>query len=116
MFFFFPDYTIPYPMSTDNTNILLADLLHCLLECSEKAARIARCFRSQDELFDILVEEKSDIEKNRRRIQDFKTLADVLVQETIKRDVGRKVRIHKKKNFRVIPVTMKQISLQIFLG
>lgn len=70
--------------------ILLEDLLHCLLECSEKASRIARTFRRQDDLFGLLVEEKAEIQKSRMVIHDFKTLADVLVQETIKRDVGQK--------------------------
>ncbi|CAL1262060.1 unnamed protein product [Larinioides sclopetarius] len=69
-------------------SIPLSELLQCLVECSQKAARIAQIFRDENDLFQLLVEEKTEIEKNKRFVQDFKTLADVLVQETIKRDVG----------------------------
>ncbi|XP_046617074.1 inositol polyphosphate 1-phosphatase [Neodiprion virginianus] len=63
-------------------------LLECLLKVSEKAANIARVCRQNRQLFKLLVQEKSDEEKNPRFVQDFKTLADVLIQETIKHDVG----------------------------
>lgn len=79
-----------YSMASES--ILLCELLQCLVECSLKAARIAQLFRDENDLFQLLVEEKSTIEKNKRFVQDFKTLADVLVQETIKRDVGEQVR------------------------
>lgn len=71
-------------------SILLSDLLQCLIECSQKAARIAQIFRDENDLFQLLVEEKSPVEKDEKICQDFKTLADVLVQETIKKDVGQK--------------------------
>ncbi|CAL7940693.1 unnamed protein product [Xylocopa violacea] len=58
------------------------------LVVAEKAANIARACRHNDALFKILVQEKSDEEKNPRFFQDFKTLADVLIQETIKHDIG----------------------------
>lgn len=76
--------------SMSEETIRLEDLLQCLVECCEKAAQIARIFRGENDLFGLLVEEKSEIEKNRMLVQDFKTLADVLVQETIKKDVGQK--------------------------
>lgn len=63
-------------------------LLSILLKVSEKAANIARACRQNDALFKLLVQEKSEEEKNPRFFQDFKTLADVLIQETIKHDIG----------------------------
>ncbi|GBN45814.1 hypothetical protein AVEN_67874-1 [Araneus ventricosus] len=86
-------------------SIPLGELLQCLVECSEKAARIAQIFRDENDLFQLLVEEKTEIEKNKRFVQDFKTLADVLVQETIKRDVGEQVRYEKMTQFVVLSVS-----------
>ncbi|XP_015588416.1 inositol polyphosphate 1-phosphatase isoform X2 [Cephus cinctus] len=63
-------------------------LLEVLLKVSEKAANIARACRQNDTLFKLLVQEKSEEEKNPRFFQDFKTLADVLIQETIRHDIG----------------------------
>ncbi|XP_003701005.1 inositol polyphosphate 1-phosphatase [Megachile rotundata] len=63
-------------------------LLSVLLRVSEKAANIARACRYNDALFKLLVQEKSEEEKNPRFFQDFKTLADVLIQETIKHDIA----------------------------
>ncbi|XP_053981958.1 inositol polyphosphate 1-phosphatase [Hylaeus anthracinus] len=62
-------------------------LLSILLKVSEKAANIARACRQNDALFKLLVQEKSEEEKNPRFFQDFKTLADVLIQETIRHDL-----------------------------
>lgn len=62
-------------------------LLSILLRVSEKAANIARACRQNDALFKLLVQEKSAEEKNPRFFQDFKTLADVLIQETIRHDI-----------------------------
>ncbi|XP_066581792.1 inositol polyphosphate 1-phosphatase isoform X1 [Prorops nasuta] len=62
-------------------------LLTILLKASEKAANIARVCRQDSVLFKLLVQEKSDEEKNPRFFQDFKTLADVLIQETIRHDI-----------------------------
>lgn len=62
-------------------------LLSILLKVSEKAANIARACRQNDALFKLLVQEKSAEEKNPRFFQDFKTLADVLIQETIRHDI-----------------------------
>ncbi|XP_043252489.1 inositol polyphosphate 1-phosphatase [Colletes gigas] len=62
-------------------------LLSILLKVSEKAANIARACRQNDALFKLLVQEKSEEEKNPRFFRDFKTLADVLIQETIRHDI-----------------------------
>lgn len=62
-------------------------LLIVLLKVSEKAANIARVCRQNQSLFDLLVQEKSQAEKN-PIFKDFKTLADVLIQETIKHDIA----------------------------
>ena len=40
-------------------------------------------------MFQLLVEEKTGAEKNAKFDQDFKTLADVLIQETVKNEVGK---------------------------
>lgn len=68
-----------------------SSLIWSLLEVSEKAARIARECRARKELFDLLVEEKIGKDKNPRMAQDFKTLTDVLVQETVKHNLCAKV-------------------------
>lgn len=62
-------------------------LFQILLQASEKAANVARACR-ENELFPYLIEEKSLEEKNPRFFHDFKTLADVLIQEIIKHDIG----------------------------
>ncbi|KAH8250888.1 hypothetical protein KR038_009572 [Drosophila bunnanda] len=64
------------------------NLLRVLINCAEKAANIARTCRSNEELLALLVQEKSGAEANARFDHDFKTLADVLIQETIKHEVG----------------------------
>ncbi|XP_063977711.1 inositol polyphosphate 1-phosphatase [Diachasmimorpha longicaudata] len=63
-------------------------LLGALLKASEKAANIARACRQNETLFQLLIQEKSEEEKNPRFFHDFKTLADVLIQETIRHDIG----------------------------
>ena len=67
------------------------DLLQVLLQVSEKSAQIARAWRCQEELFELMVEEKTEKEKNQRFVRDFKTLADVLVQEVVNHYVIQKV-------------------------
>lgn len=61
-----------------------------LILASEKAALIARACRQEKDLFKLLIEEKTGEEKNQKFSQDFKTLADVLIQETVKHDIGQK--------------------------
>ncbi|EDW68366.1 inositol polyphosphate 1-phosphatase [Drosophila virilis] len=65
------------------------NLLRVLINCAEKAANIARVCRSNDELLALLVQEKTGAEANQRFEHDFKTLADVLIQETIRHEVGK---------------------------
>lgn len=70
----------------------MSQILRELLRVSEKAAHIARACRQQEALFQLLIEEKKEGEKNKKFAVDFKTLADVLVQEVIKHNMGNKVR------------------------
>lgn len=77
-------------------------LLRVLIRVSEKAANIARACRQDQSLFKLLVQEKSDSEKNPRFFQDFKTLADVLIQETIRHDIGIEVRKFNKNHRKTI--------------
>lgn len=65
---------------------VLCELVHS----AEKAARIARAVRLEESLFQLLIEEKKEGEKNKKFVTDFKTLTDVLVQEVIKHDIGKK--------------------------
>ncbi|NWU87264.1 INPP phosphatase, partial [Onychorhynchus coronatus] len=64
-------------------------LLQALVGVSEKAAELARLCRREEPLFQLLVAEKTGSDRNRRFLQDFKTLADVLIQEVIKHDLGK---------------------------
>lgn len=69
----------------------MASLLELLIIVSEKAANIARACRDDKDLFSLLVQEKKSDEANARFIQDFKTLADVLIQETVRHDIEKHV-------------------------
>ena len=64
-------------------------LLENLICVSEKAANLARACRSDAKLFELLVEEKTGDAKNAKFVQDFKTLADVLIQETVRHDLSK---------------------------
>ncbi|XP_028854564.1 inositol polyphosphate 1-phosphatase [Denticeps clupeoides] len=66
----------------------MAKLLQLLLSVSEKAANVARVCRQEGPLFELLVQEKTGDDKNKKFVQDFKTLADVVIQEMIRHDVG----------------------------
>lgn len=68
----------------------MSEILRELLCVSEKAANIARACRQQETLFQLLIEEKEEGEKNKKFAVDFKTLADVLVQEVIKQTMENK--------------------------
>jgi len=70
-----------------------ADFIKKLLVVSEKAARLSRSCRQNEHLHCLLVQEKQNDEKNARFVKDFKTLADVLVQEMIKYDLENEVLI-----------------------
>lgn len=68
---------------------MVKNILEALVNVSEKAANIARAFRQNEHLFGLLVQEKcADDGANSRFVHDYKTLADVLIQETIRHDVG----------------------------
>lgn len=71
------------------------NILAALVRVSEKAARIARSFRQDEHLFALLVQEKTAEEGANagRFVHDYKTLADVLIQETIRHDIGAAVSI-----------------------
>ena len=69
------------------------EFLQCLVSTSAKAANIARACRREPALFELLVEEKKGEDKNAKFDQDFKTLADVLIQETVRHDVSRKYHV-----------------------
>lgn len=67
------------------------NILEALINVSEKAANIARSFRQDEHLFQMLVQEKNADEANPRFVHDYKTLADVLIQEVILHDIGSAV-------------------------
>ena len=67
-------------------------LIQLLLDFSERAAVIARSIREEDNLFQLLIEEKTGAQKNQRFAQDFKTLADVLIQQSLSHAIGKHVR------------------------
>lgn len=69
------------------------DLLKALIIVSEKAANIARTCRQNEHLFSLLIQKKKSDEANPRFVEDFKTLADVLIQEMVKHDIKNQVRI-----------------------
>ncbi|XP_066903739.1 inositol polyphosphate 1-phosphatase, partial [Halyomorpha halys] len=64
-----------------------SELISALIAASERAGNIARICRQDENLLSLLVQEKKDSEKNPRFTTDFKTLADVLVQEMVKHDL-----------------------------
>lgn len=69
----------------------MAELIKTLLNFSERAGEIARAIRREPKLFSLLVEEKGESEKNQRFTHDFKTLADVLIQEALRHHVKQMV-------------------------
>ncbi|XP_046396460.1 inositol polyphosphate 1-phosphatase [Ischnura elegans] len=71
------------------TKPVMARFLKVLVSASEKSANIARACRYEEDLFQLLIQEKKGDEMNKRFIQDFKTLADVLIQETVRHDIGK---------------------------
>ena len=72
-------------------------LLKALVVASEKAANIARLVRRNEHLFELLVEEKTGEAANARFVRDFKTLADVLVQEMVRNDLGALVSVARRE-------------------
>lgn len=86
MFSVFPD---PDPGALSGAG--MADLLRLLVRVAEKAANVARVCRQEAPLFQLLIQEKTGEDKNKKFVQDFKTLADVVIQEMIRHDVGAQV-------------------------
>ncbi|GFS17516.1 inositol polyphosphate 1-phosphatase [Elysia marginata] len=68
-----------------------SSVLQLFLEVAAKASEIATVIRKEKALLDLLVEEKPEIEKNNQYFQDFKTLADVLIQETVRHFISQKI-------------------------
>lgn len=89
-------------------------LLKVLLQASEKAANIARTCRQKEALFQLLVQEKSLEEKNPRFFQDFKTLADVLIQETIRHDIEIEVKEKEGVYEQIFIILMKRMSIYFY--
>uniref|UniRef100_A0A1I8JIC5 inositol-1,4-bisphosphate 1-phosphatase n=1 Tax=Macrostomum lignano TaxID=282301 RepID=A0A1I8JIC5_9PLAT len=67
-----------------------SELLCELLNAAEKSAELARAIRREESLFHLLIEEKTGDDKGKRFGFDFKTLADVLVQEMVRHDLEKK--------------------------
>nr|ACO14788.1 Inositol polyphosphate 1-phosphatase [Caligus clemensi] len=65
------------------TTISARKLLLDIIRASEKASLIARACREEEELFRLLIQEKKTTDST----PDFKTLADVLIQEMIKQEL-----------------------------
>ncbi|XP_067649805.1 inositol polyphosphate 1-phosphatase-like [Haliotis asinina] len=70
--------------------MLLCDFMAALIAAAEKGAKVAKIVRAENTLLQLLVQEKEGKEKNDRFIQDFKTLADVLIQEMVRHDLSLK--------------------------
>ncbi|KER28497.1 hypothetical protein T265_04718 [Opisthorchis viverrini] len=64
-------------------------LLETLVLCSEKAADIARLIRTQYALFPTLIQHKTHKESGTNFAADVMTLADVLIQQSIRHDIGK---------------------------
>ena len=73
----------------------MGEFVRLVIAASEKGANIARIIRAEEELFKLLIEEKKETDKNSRFLHDFKTLADVLIQECLKHDISKVVSILK---------------------
>jgi inositol polyphosphate 1-phosphatase len=71
--------------------MLASDLLLAMLLEAMKARDVARIIRSERTLLELLVEEKTGAEQNKRFAQDFKTLADVLIQQMVAHDLAAQV-------------------------
>ncbi|KAG5453737.1 Inositol polyphosphate 1-phosphatase [Clonorchis sinensis] len=64
-------------------------LIETLVLCSEKAADIARLIRTQYALFPTLIQHKSHKESGKNFAADVMTLADVLIQQSIRHDIEK---------------------------
>lgn len=67
----------------------MRQLATALICCCHKGNNIAAACRQVPELLALLVQEKESIERNDVLVADFKTLADVLIQETVRQDLSQ---------------------------
>ncbi|GAU98887.1 hypothetical protein RvY_09970 [Ramazzottius varieornatus] len=93
-----------------------AKVMQTLISLSERAANVARVVRSHSELFESLIQEK-DFD-TRRKKSDFKTLADVTIQETIRYFLGREfpylgAQVRGEETYGFTAKSGKFLSLQI---
>ncbi|KAL5006428.1 hypothetical protein ScPMuIL_015234 [Solemya velum] len=98
--------------------VRICEVLEVLISCSEKGANIARIIRSESALLQLLVEEKTGDQKNERFVQDFKTLADVLVQEMVRYELSRKypeiaARVHGEESNKFTNVLGEAVTVEI---
>ena len=63
-------------------------LLMSLLRAGAKASKIARLCRAEKALFSILIQEKGKLQNEN---MDFKTLADVFIQQVVKMEISSMV-------------------------
>ena len=63
-------------------------LMVSLLQAGAKASKIANLCRAEKTLFSILVQEKGKLQNNK---VDFKTLADVFIQQVAKSEITAQV-------------------------
>ncbi|CAF1100376.1 unnamed protein product, partial [Adineta ricciae] len=69
------------------SSVLLRDFVLQIAICSERAACIARYIRFMHSDFNSIIQEKQLDENHQHLDADYKTLADVIIQEVIKRDL-----------------------------
>jgi len=67
----------------------MKSLLRSLVASCLKANNIAVACREQPQLLSLLTQEKSGDDRNAKFAQDFKTLADVLIQEAVKYELSK---------------------------
>lgn len=89
------------------------EFLRSLIIVSEKAANVARVIRKHEHLFELLVQKKKNSEANPRFVEDFKTLADVLIQEMVKHDLQKQVKNIKFPFLTSTPMSYRGIGAYI---
>ena len=80
-----------FPLQRVAMECTCSDLLLLLRRCSERAARLARACR-RSAVFQDTVQGKADIVKNKTVMQDFKTVADVMVQAMVQHYISTEVK------------------------
>ncbi|KAK3108663.1 hypothetical protein FSP39_012783 [Pinctada imbricata] len=97
----------------------ISELVQELVNSAERGASIARAIRAESELLDLLVQEKKGEQKNPRFVQDFKTLADVLVQEMMKYELSKRFpgigeNIYGEESNKFTNILGETVTVQIF--